>query len=127
MKPKHLLLAGLALMAAAVAQTRMTADQLRAGAVAPLRLLAIDSAGRFAYVAVGAGLEIAGTTLQATTAGPKAPAKLARNADGTYVYPGGAVFRNGLLQTPGADYTVSGSTLTPTPTGWAADDVVTGY
>lgn len=125
-RPVHVFLAGVCLMAFAVAQSRITADQLRAGATTGLRLLAIDASGRFAYVTLGAGLEIAGTTLQSTTAAPRTPAQLTRNGDGSYVYPGGGVYRNGLLQTPAVDYTIAAGTVKPVQP-WAVDDVVTGY
>jgi hypothetical protein len=127
LRPVHVFLAGICLMVLAVAQSRITADQLRAGAASNLRILAVDSTtGRFAYLTLGGGVEIVGTTLQATAAAPRSPAPLSRNTDGSYSYGGGAVFRNGLFQTPGVDYTIASGAVRPV-SAWAVDDVVTGY
>lgn len=121
------LTAAIALLGAIWAQSRITADQLRAGAASNLRVLAVDATtGRFAYLTLGAGVEIAGTTLQGAAAAPRIPVQMMRSADGTYGYPGGGVYRNGLLQTPAVDYTIAAGTVKPVQP-WAVDDVVTGY
>jgi hypothetical protein len=101
---------------------KVRADQLTPGATGTLRLLAVGSDNRFASLAIGSGLTYDGTNISATPPAAATPVLLTRNPDGTYLYTGGAVFRNGLIQIPGADYTVAGSVLTPI--GWNADDVV---
>jgi len=127
LRPVHVFLAGICLMVLAVAQSRITADQLRAGAASNLRVLSVDSTtGRFAYLTLGGGVEIVGTTLQATAPAPRIPVALSRNADGSYSYGGGAVFRNGLFQTPGVDYTILSGSIKPTGS-WSAEDVIGGY
>lgn len=109
------------------AATALKADQLQTGATGNLRVVAVGDNQKFTYLSIGSGLKSDGVNLS-TVAG-SAPAlsvsALVRNSDATYQYTGGAVYRNGLLQTPVVDYSVSGTTLTPIPVAsWASDDAV---
>jgi hypothetical protein len=108
------------------AQTRLNVDQLAAGATSPLRIMAMDSRGRLTALSVGDGIEISGTELRAV-ASPRVPVVLARAPNGAYSFVGGmGVFRNGVLQMQGIDYSVSVGVLTPV-LPWSADDIVSAY
>lgn len=110
------------------AATKLKADQLQPGAAGVLRVMAVGDNQKFTSLGIGSGLQTDGVTISVTAAATPslAVATLVRNADATYQYTGGAVYRNGLLQTPVTDYSVAGSTLTPIPAAsWASDDAVT--
>lgn len=109
------------------AASKLRADQLQAGSTGVQRILTIGTDNKFASLGIGAGLSSDGTVLSVTPVASPAPAILTRNADGTYPYTGGTIFRNGILQVPVGsppDYTVTGATITFTGGNNPDDQVV---
>ena len=104
-------------------QTRITGGQLRRGSQTPAEIVAVDGAGQFHALKLGPGLEIIGNEicLSPTT---RSPIQLRRNPDGSYDFIGRSqIYRNGLLQLPGVDYTTSGNSVIPV-LPWSADDLI---
>lgn len=86
--------------------------------------------GRFVPVQVGRGVTLsqdaAGVWMITVTATPPPvllQAVLLRDTAGNYSGPSGAVYRNGIYQTPGLDYTGLGGDISPTQP-WEASDIV---
>lgn len=103
--------------AAALAQTRPHTSQIRGPQSQQPQLLAIVN-GRVVNVALGAGVQlvqVAGAWELRATAAATTDARLTRGADGTWSLPQGcglrAVYRNGLRQAAGVDYSVSGQAV----------------
>ena len=130
---KFILLAAVALSAQTT--TSIKPDQLRqtpAQSTSPI-LLAFSPFG-FTPVILGLGITVTQTPngyLLDFAAPPAPKAKisrlqyiLTRAFDGTYTLTGNTIlYRNGLLMTPGADYTLTAGRVTPL-TPWATDDIV---
>jgi hypothetical protein len=101
----------------ALAQTRPSISQIRGPVVPDAKLLALVN-GRLATVSFGPGVQLvqSGSSfeLQAVLPSP-AEAKLTRAADGTWTLPAGCpapvIYRNGLRQLRGLDFSISGIAL----------------
>jgi len=99
------------------AQTRPSISQLR-GPVAPNARVLVLVNGRLELASVGSGVQLVQSgsayELQAVLPSP-AEAKLNREADGTWTLPAGCpapvVYRNGLRQLRGLDFSISGTAL----------------
>lgn len=103
-------------------QSSITVQQLRRGSRDPDQLIAVDPRGQFYALKLGAGMAIIDGEIRAELATPQ---RLTGAADGTYpVVP--RVAWNGLVQTPGADYTIANGRIVPVKV-WAADDIVTAF
>lgn len=114
----------LAAVAAALwAQSRLSIDQLRRGSRDPDQIVAIDARGQFYALRLGPGVAIVNGEIRAEL---PPPVRLTPAADGSYpAVP--RLSRNGLVQTPGVDYTVAGGRIVPIASWEPADDVVTAF
>lgn len=115
------------LIAAAAAvlrgQSRLSIDQLRRGSRDPDQIVAIDARGQFYALRLGPGVVIANGEIRAELPPPQ---RLTAAPDGSY--PAATrVSRNGLVQTPGVDYTVAGGRIVPIGSWEPAEDVVTSF
>lgn len=109
-----------AVAAVARAQSRIRIDQLRRGSRDADQLVAVDARGEFYALRLGPGVAIVNGEIRAEL---PPPAKLTPAPDGSY--PAAArISRNGLVQTPGVDYTVTDGRIVPSP-AWESEDVVT--
>ena len=109
------------------AATKLKFDQFATGITGIPGLVGVDSTNKFGVIVMGSGLNYnqSTSTLSVAAAAPLSPSVLVRNTDGTYQYTNGLVYRNGLLQIPGVDFSASGGTLTPIPAAsWATDDTI---
>lgn len=109
------------------AQTTIPPGQLRPSSAEPIRLLAVTVDG-FRLLEVGPGIAMVDGRLVATERKPITPrieiTAAPRRADGTYqVAPGCMVTRNGVIQSPAADYTHTADTVRPAPE-WLPWDTV---
>lgn len=101
-----------------LSQTRTHTSQIRGPVAADGRVLAIVN-GRVVLATVGQGLQLvqssSGYELRALQTGAVTERRLTRSSDGSWSLPSGcvlrAVFRNGLRQGSGLDYSVSGSAI----------------
>ena len=127
MKPIILILSALAL----TAQTRLPIDQLK-GPPGEVRLLALDAAGKLTPLTLGEGLEISGSVIKMKAVPVPSGYALLRSewpltqaADGTYAAAkGDAIYRNGMLMSLSADYTLVDGRVRPSEP-WGASDAVT--
>lgn len=122
----------------AYGQTGIKPDQLTESTSKPsaaIKLLAVTDDG-FRFVRLGPGLTVAvdadgylSLSVQPVAIRYTVLAPLTRNADGTYIAPqqSGAFFRNGLIQTAGADYTLELGLLRPLRPWATSDSVVILY
>lgn len=118
-----------ALFASAVlaAQTTIPPGQLRPSTADPIRLLAVTVDG-FRLLEVGPGIAMVDGRLVAAERKPVQPrievTAAPRRPDGSYqVAPGCMVSRNGLLQSPTADYGHTADIVRP-QLAWSAEDLV---
>jgi hypothetical protein len=119
---RKFLLFFLVALAALWAQSRLAVDQLRRGSQSPDQLLAIDARGQFYALKLGPGVAIVNGEIRADL---PTPVRLTPAPDGSY--PAAArISRNGLVQTPGVDYTVANGRIVPSP-AWDTEDVVTAF
>lgn len=115
----------------AIAQTRLPIDQLK-GPPGEVRLLALDATGKPITLTLGEGLEIVNGVIRARVALipegyriVRSQWRLSREDDGTYLIASGdTIYRNGMLMSPGPDYTISAGRVVPVDQ-WPATDTVT--
>ena len=113
------------------AQTKMPIDQIK-GPPGEVRLLALDATGKPITLMLGDGLEIVNgvirSRVQLVPDGyriVRSQWRLSREDDGTYLIASGdTIYRNGMLMSPGPDYTISAGRVVPVEQ-WAATDTVT--
>lgn len=114
------------LLAAAAAilrgQSSITIQQLRRGSKDPDQLIAVDARGQFYSLKLGAGITIVDGEIRAEL---PVPQRLTGGPDGTYPVVSRLAW-NGLVQTPGPDYSVVNGRIVPVKV-WAADDIVTAF
>lgn len=127
---KLILLASVSLSA----QTTVTPPQLNVTVpdAGQLRILALVG-DTFRTVEIGPGISVTATTtgyrIEAASAAPATPPvlvgqRLARLTSGAYgPYAAGMLFRNGIVQTVGQDYNVSGGLFVPILV-WSSTDIV---
>lgn len=118
---------GLAVLFAAglLAQSRIAIDQLRRGSQSPDQIVAVDIRGQFYALKIGPGIRIEGGELKVDLPAPQTPSRLTPDAAGTYPA-SPRISRNGLVQTPGVDYTVSNGRIVPS-IPWDTTDVVSAF
>lgn len=114
------------LLAAAAAvlrgQSRIRIDQLRRGSRDADQLIAVDARGEFYGLKLGPGVTIVDGEIRAEL---PPPVRLQRGPDGTYPA-APRVAWNGLVQTPGPDYSVINGRIVPVK-NWETDDIVTAF
>ena len=112
-----------AVAALAFAQSRITGGQLRSGSGTPTTIVAMDGSGAFHALRLGAGVTVSNGEIRAEL---PPPVRLTPAADGSYpAVP--RLSRNGLVQTPGVDYTVAGGRIVPIGPWDPTGDVVTAF
>jgi len=116
------------------AQTKLPIDQIK-GPVGSIGLLAIDESGSLITVKLSDSVAIVDGTLVAKVniaptgyALMRSEAILTRNSDGSYILLGGeTIYRNGLVQLEGPDYSRIDGRAVPNPLKpWASGDLVVG-
>ena len=139
MSLRKVLLAGSVLLAAClvlVAQTSVRLSML-SGPAGPGGVIVLAPNGQVTFATIGTGLVLdrgaGGYVLRAQSANRAVGAKLSLQSDGAYLLPQPAVpatlevFRNGVRQSAGDDYTFDSATrkITPVPgSPWSTDDLV---
>ena len=117
------LIAIAAISAALWAQSSITISQLRRGSQSADQLIAVDVRGQFYALRLGPGIAIVNGEIRAEL---PPPVRLTPAPDGSYPA-APRISRNGLVQTPGVDYTVVNGRIVPI-SGWdPAEDVVTSF
>jgi len=117
--------------------TTVRIGMLLAPALANGGVLVVTPAGQVVVAGVGAGVTLVanggGYTIQAATPNVVVGSKPARQADGTHLIAQAAtaaslrVYRNGVRQSAGDDYTYDATTMKISPVagyGWDASDLV---
>lgn len=107
------------------AQSRLSIDQLRRGSQSPDQLIAIDIRGQFYALKLGPGLRIEGGEIRVETPAVTSPQRLTPDAAGTFPL-APRISRNGLVQTPGVDYSVENGRIAPL-SDWESNDVVAAF